>query len=289
MNKNRTANGILIPIGGNEDKGIEADEIHTLEFIDEGILYHIVKLAGGVDAKIVVIPAASSIPKEVGGNYLEAFKKLGCTDVRVLDFRQPEQARKPEAIALIKAADCVMFSGGDQSKILKKIGGSEIHQILVDRYHNEDFVIAGTSAGAMCMSEEMITGGNATDSFRKGTVKMAKGLGLIPELIIDSHFIRRGRFGRLTEAVAKFPDLVGVGLGEDTGLIIRNETEFEVIGSGMAIVFDARHSTHNNQEILEEGTPMTLTHLATHILSNGDRFEIQTRKIKVLPMDAEFV
>ena len=288
MNKS-TAKGVLIPIGGNEDKGIEEDEIYTLEFIEEGILHHVMEEAGGPDARIVVIPAASSIPKEVAANYIEAFGKLGCKHIDILNFHSPKDAEKKQAVDLIKAANCVMFSGGNQSKIIKKIGGSTIHKILVERYHNEKFVIAGTSAGAMCMSLEMITGGNGTDSFRKGTVKMAKGLGLIPELVIDSHFIRRGRFGRLTEAVAKFPNLIGIGLGEDTGLIIRNENEFEVIGSGMAIVFDARNSTHNNQAILEEGTPMTLTHLTTHILSNGDRFEIQTRKIKVLPMDAAFV
>lgn len=288
MDRN-SARGILIPIGGNEDKGIDADEIYTLEFIDAGILQHVVKQAGGKDSKIVVIPAASSIPKEVGDNYLTAFHKLGCTDVHILDFRKRSDAGRPEAIELIRAANCVMFSGGDQSKITKRLGGTEIHRILKERYRNEKFVIAGTSAGAMCMSEEMITGGNGIDSFRKGMVKMDKGMGFIPELIIDSHFIRRGRFGRLTEAVARFPNLVGIGLGEDTGLIIRNESEFEVIGSGMAIVFDARKSTHNNQAILTEGTPMTLTHLTTHILSNGDRFEILTRKIKVLPMDAAFV
>lgn len=284
-----SANGVLIPIGGNEDKGIETSEKYTLEFIQEGILHHVVEEAGGTNARIVVIPAASSIPHEVAENYIGAFGKLGCNNIDILNFRTPRDAEKSQAINLIKSADCVMFSGGDQSKILQKMGGSTLHKIMVERYRNEPFVIAGTSAGAMCMSHEMIAGGNGTDSFRKGTVKMTKGLGLIPELIIDSHFIRRGRFGRLTEAVATFPNLVGIGLGEDTGLIIRNEKEFQVIGSGMAIVFDARNSTHNNQAILEVGTPMTITNLTTHILSNGDRFQIQTRKIKVLPMDAEFV
>lgn len=284
-----SANGILIPIGGNEDKGYDDDDMYALDFIEEGILQHVVKQAGGKDAKIVVIPAASSIPKEVASNYRDAFTKLGCTNVHLLKIREREDSEKPKSIELVKTADALMFSGGDQSKIVAKMAGSTIHQIMMDRYKNEHFVIAGTSAGAMCMSQEMISGGNNTDSFRKGTVFMKKGMGFIPSLIIDSHFIRRGRFGRLTEAVAKFPDLVGVGLAEDTGLIIRNDKEFQVIGSGMAIVFDARTSTHNNQRILEEGTPMTLTDLKTHILSNGDRFEIETRKIKVLPLNAEFV
>ena len=284
-----SANGVLIPIGGNEDKGYDDNDMYALDFIEEGILQHVVKQAGGKDSKIIIIPAASSIPKEVASNYRDAFTKLGCTNVHLLKIRERADSETPKSIELVKTADALMFSGGDQSKIVAKMGGSTIHKIMMERYKNEHFVIAGTSAGAMCMSQEMISGGNNTDSFRKGTVFMKQGMGFIPSLIIDSHFIRRGRFGRLTEAVAKFPDLVGVGLAEDTGLIIRNDKEFQVIGSGMAIVFDARTSTHNNQRILDEGTPMTLTDLKTHILSNGDRFEIETRKIKVLPLNAEFV
>ena len=286
---NDSANGVLIPIGGNEDKGDKSDSIHTLEYIEDGILHHVVEQAGGKAAKIVVVTAASSIPKRVGENYLEAFDKLGCTNVHVLPIKWRSDAEKPDALKQIETADAVMFSGGDQSKIIHKIGDSSMHKILSERYRTERFVVAGTSAGAMCMSQEMISGGNNIDSFRKGAVKMTQGLGLIPSLIIDSHFIRRVRFGRLTEAVAKFPALVGIGLAEDTGLIVRNDSEFQVIGSGMVIVFDARKATHNNQQILEKGTPMTLTGLRTHILSNGDRFEMKTRKITVLPMSAAFV
>ena len=99
-----------------------------------------------------------------------------------------------------------MFSGGDQSKITNRIGGTTIHKILLDRYKNEEgFVIAGTSAGAMAMTNEMIAGGSAKEAFIKGAVTMYKGLGFIPELMIDTHFIQRGRFGRISEAVAKIP------------------------------------------------------------------------------------
>ena len=189
--------GVLIPIGGNEDKGQDDDEQHTLEFVNEGILYHVVDQAGGKDAKIVIIPTASSIPVEVGENYLEAFDTLGCKNVSVADIRSKADAENPEFIQLIEEANCIMFSGGDQSKITNIIGGSTIHKILTERYETEpNFVIAGTSAGAMAMSNEMIAGGSATESFIKGAVSMYHGLSLIPELIIDTHFIRRGRFGR---------------------------------------------------------------------------------------------
>ncbi|MBU2922489.1 cyanophycinase [Winogradskyella psychrotolerans] len=282
--------GTLIPIGGNEDKGIEESEIYTLEFIDDGILFHVVEAAGGIEANIVVIPTASSIPVEVGENYLTAFSTLGCKHVEVLDIRSKEDAETEHAIELIKNADCVMLSGGDQSKITDKIGGTTIHSILMERYKNDEgFVIAGTSAGAMVMANEMIAGGSASESFIKGAVNMYKGLGLIPELIIDTHFVRRGRFGRQSEAVAKFPNLIGFGLAEDTGMIIKNGNDCTVIGSGMVIVFDGSTLTHNNETILEEGTPMTIANLTIHVLSNGDEYNIKTRKVKVLPIEAPFI
>ncbi|EDP72485.1 cyanophycinase [Flavobacteriales bacterium ALC-1] len=282
--------GTLIPIGGNEDKGIEADEMYTLEFIDEGILFHVVREAGGVDANIVVIPTASSIPVEVGENYLTAFSTLGCKNIDVLDIRSKEDSETEDAINLIKNANCVMFSGGDQSKITDKIGGTTIHTILAERYKNEDgFVIAGTSAGAMAMANEMIAGGSASESFIKGAVNMYKGLSLIPELIIDTHFIRRGRFGRQSEAVAKFPYLTGIGLAEDTGMIIKNGNNCTVIGSGMVIVFDGSTLTHNNEKILKEGTPMTMANMTVHVLSNGDQYDIRNRSVSVLPIEAPFI
>jgi len=281
--------GTLIPIGGNEDKGNGENEIHTLEFIDEGILSRIVKESGGKDTLILIIPTASSIPVKIGENYLSAFKKLGCTQVKVLDIRTRQQSENQNFIDLVKKAGCVMFSGGDQSKITKIIGGSTIHDILIEKYNNENLVIAGTSAGAMCMSKEMIAGGSGTEVLRKGVVNMSKGMGFIPGLIIDSHFIRRGRFGRLVESVAKFPNLLGVGLAEDTGLVIKNSNEFEVIGSGMVIIFDGNQLTHNNEKLLKQGTPMTLTNLITQVLSNGDSYNIENRIVKILPIDAPFV
>jgi cyanophycinase len=280
--------GTLIPIGGNEDKGIEKSEIYTLEYVTSGILARVVKESGGISANIVVIPTASSIPDEVIINYQKAFAKLGCTNVFIADIRKREQSELQENVELVRNADCVMFSGGDQSKITKHIGGTTIHAILLDRLKNDQIVIAGTSAGAMCMSDEMITGGSSSESFYKGAVGMNKGMGFISNIIIDSHFIRRGRFGRLAEAVAHFPNLIGVGLSEDTGLVIKDRNHFEVIGSGMIIVFDPKNLKHNNIEILEEGTPITLTNLTTHVLANGDQFDIEQRRVKVLPMDAAF-
>jgi cyanophycinase len=281
--------GTLIPIGGNEDKGAETNEMQTLEFIDEGILFNVVKEAGGIDAEILIIPTASSIPEEVGENYIEAFGKLGFKNLFVMDIRTREDSDNEDYIKRMKTADCVMFSGGDQSQITSKIGGTVLHEIMQKRYQEEAFVIAGTSAGAMCMSHEMITGGSSQESFIKGAVSMGEGMSFIPELIIDSHFIRRGRFGRIAEAVAKFPNLTGLGLAEDTGVIIKNGNDCTVIGSGMVLVFDGSHLSHNTEKLLDQGTPMTIANLKVHVLSNSDHFDIKKSKVSVLPIDAPFI
>lgn len=281
--------GTLIPIGGNEDKGIEQSEIYTLEYIQEGILSRVVRESGGTEAFIVVIPTASSIPHEVSENYLQAFKKLSCENIHIMDIRNREQADDPRNIEMMKKADCVMFSGGDQSKIVQYIGGTKLHDLIIEKYTNENFVIAGTSAGAMCMSKEMITGGSSRESFIKGAVGMCQGMSFVPNLIIDSHFIRRGRFGRLAEAVARFPKLIGIGLAEDTGLVIKNCNMVEVIGSGMVILFDPRKLQHNNQAVVEEGSPMSLTNLKTHILAHGDKLDIKKKKIKISPIHIELL
>jgi len=280
--------GILMPIGGNEDKGAETSESHTLDFVKKGILSRVVNESGGTDAHIIVVPTASSIPKEVGENYKSAFAKLGCTNMEILDIRETSQAESEENLKKISECNCVMFSGGDQSKISDIIGGTSMHKILSERYINDDFVIAGTSAGAMAMSTEMISGGSSTESLLKDSVRMREGLGLIPGLIIDSHFITRGRFGRMAEAVAKHPSLVGVGLAEDTGLLIRGGERFTVIGSGMVIIFDPSSLSHNNVDLLDSGTPMTMANLNVHVLANSDTYNISTKVIEVLPIEADF-
>src|SRR5690554_1962120 len=275
--------GTLIPIGGNEDKGFHNEDRFSLDFISEGILAQVVNESGGKNATILLVTTASGIPKEVGKNYIDAFEKLGCNKVTPLYINSKEMADEEATLNLIKACDCVMFSGGNQSKITKHIRDTEFHKILKDRYLNEKFVIAGTSAGAMCMAKEMVAGGSSTESFFKGAVRMKKGMNLIPELIIDTHFIQRGRFGRLSEAVARFPHLIGIGLAEDTGLIIKEGKLCEVIGSGMVIVFDPGKLTHNNITILKDSTPLTMTNLIVHVLSAGDRYDIENRNVKVLP------
>jgi cyanophycinase len=281
--------GVLIPIGGNEDKGLEQSENYTLDFIDAGILSHVVREAGGENANIVIVPTASSIPVEVADNYLHAFDKLGCKNLKVLDVRNRKQGENAKAARIFEQADCVMFSGGNQSRIVDYFKNTPAHQVLKQRYCQEQFVIAGTSAGAMCMSTEMVAGGSSQESLFKGAVKMRDGMGFVKDLIIDTHFIRRGRFGRLAEAVAIHPNLLGLGLAEDTGIIIKNGNDFQVIGSGMVMLFDPSQLTHNTHDVLPDGTPISLSNLIMHILANGDTFTIDNRKIEISKIEAGLI
>ncbi len=285
--------GTLIPIGGNENKGVRTSEKFTIEYINKSILARVVKESGGKNSFFVVITTATSIPAEVSVMYKKAFERLGCTNVQMLDIRSREESEAKENIALIKKADCVMFSGGDQSNITRYIGGTIMHKILLERLADEEFVIAGTSAGAMCMSQEMITGSDPRKPFIKGSLHMGEGMGFIHNIIFDSHFIRRRRFGRLASAVAKFPNLIGIGLDEDTGLVIKDCNMCEIIGTGMVILFDPSRVRYNNQSVSEVGETMSLTNLRTHILANGDRFDIKQNKIKISPahivVDAQYL
>ncbi|HRG68483.1 MAG: cyanophycinase [Saprospiraceae bacterium] len=280
--------GTLIPVGGNENKGIGLKESECLDFIKQGILSVIVRESGGIGARIVVITTASSIPVEVGENYSQAFETLGCQTVQIVDVRKRSEAQLKKNVKLIEEADCIMFSGGDQSRIVKCFADTTAHQIIRKKLEETKLVLAGTSAGAMSMSLQMIAGGSVVDAMQKGNVKMARGMAYLDQVIIDTHFIQRGRFGRLAEAVARFPNQLGIGLAEDTGLVIKKGNDCEVIGTGMVVLFDPRNLNHNRYIDLEPGTPMSLSNLTTHVLANGDRFRIRERSLKILPLEASF-
>ncbi|NOT37747.1 MAG: cyanophycinase [Saprospiraceae bacterium] len=276
--------GTIIPIGGNEDKGSGINEMYTRQFIGEGILSTLLKESKGKNSVITIITTASKIPKEVGQNYYDAFGKLGCNQINILDIRSIDESNNSKNLKIIENTDCLLFSGGDQSEIVKHIKDTQMHEIILDKLYNTEFVVSGTSAGAMCMSGEMIAGGSSTEAFRKGNVKMSTGMNFVSNAIIDSHFIQRGRFGRLAEAMAHFPHLMGIGLSEDTGIVIKNSNDCKVIGSGMVILFDTAQLTHNKVHELEEGTPLSMTNLTAHILAHGDRFTLVDRKISILPI-----
>ena len=274
--------GKLIAIGGAEDKGTEVEkgEIHknNLNFFELGILRRIVEEAGGIKKRIEVITTASMIPHQVGENYLNAFGRIGCTNVGIMHIRNRESLQESEYTERLKKSDCIMFSGGNQMRLTATLGGTEFLKVLRQRYQTEKIVIAGTSAGAMAMSNTMIYEGNPFRAHLKGEVKITTGLRLIDNVIIDSHFEKRGRFVRLAQAVASNPGCIGVGLGEDTGMIITEGNKMEAIGSGLIVIIDGHEVIHTNIADIPEGNPMSIENLHVHFCARGNGYIIDERK-----------
>ncbi|WP_118975808.1 cyanophycinase [Taibaiella koreensis] len=276
--------GILVSVGGAEDKGTDLEEgvikRNNLNFFEIGILKTVTGLLQGPESRIEVVTTASSIPEEVGQNYLDAFVKLGYHNVGHLDIRDREDAHKEEFIQRVRECSCLMFSGGNQLRLSSIFGGTEILDIIRQRYEEEHFVISGTSAGAMAMSNTMIYEGNAALSHLKGEVKITTGLGFVQNVIIDSHFDKRGRFMRLAQAVAANPGAIGIGLGEDTGIIIREGHQLEAIGSGGVIIIDGRSVGYNNIGDAEFNQPISVENLKVHIMEKGNAYDIKTRRFE---------
>jgi cyanophycinase len=274
--------GKLIAIGGAEDKGtdLETGEIHrnNLNFFELGILRRVVEESGGTGSRIEVVTTASTIPYEVGENYLNAFGKIGCTNVGVMHIRNRQDAMDDKFIERIRHCDAVMFTGGNQLRLSVTDGGTEFLAILKKRYLEEEFLIAGTSAGAMAMSHTMIYEGNAHRAHLKGEVKMTTGLGFINSVIIDSHFEKRGRFGRLVQAVATNPSAIGIGLGEDTGMLITEGNKMEAIGSGLVVIIDGHDILHSNIADIPDGNPVSIENMKVHFCEKGNGYMIRERK-----------
>ncbi len=280
--------GKLIIIGGAVDKGsftetdLDVNAPKNLNFFEEGILKRIIKESLHHEkSRIEVITTASKIPREIGPEYVKAFNYLGANNVDVLHIERREQAMDAEVLDRLKAADVVMFTGGDQLRLSSILGGTPFHDTLLDKYRNEPFIYAGTSAGAAAASNNMIYQGSSSEALLKGEVKITSGLGLIDDVVIDTHFVQRGRIGRLFQAVVGNPKVLGVGLGEDTGLFIANGKQMEAIGSGLVILVDGREVKDTNLTQVELGQPISINHLVTHVMSKNDTFDLDTFKMTI--------
>ncbi|MFV5702556.1 cyanophycinase [Flavobacterium sp. XS2P12] len=280
--------GKLIIIGGAVDKGsftetdLDKNATSNLNFFETGILKRILNESKHKEnSRIEVITTASVIPKEIGPEYVKAFEYLNAKNVDILTIERREQAADETVLARLKAADIVMFTGGDQLRLTSILGGTPFHDILLDKYHKEEFIYAGTSAGAAAASNNMIYQGSSSEALLKGEVKISSGLGLIDGVIIDTHFVQRGRIGRLFQAVVGNPRVLGIGLGEDTGLLITNNTQMEAIGSGLVILVDGREIKDTNLTKVELGQPISISHLVTHVMSKFDTYNLETHLMHI--------
>jgi cyanophycinase len=257
--------GTLIAIGGAEDKTSSLD-----------ILKRVYSHAPADNPSIAVLATASGIPDEVLPAYEEAFGRLGATDIRLCDVRKREHAQDPEIVAQVKSAGVIFFTGGDQLRLTHVLGGSTLLEAIRQAYQ-DGAVVAGTSAGAVALSSTMIYNGAAADALRKGAVKMSSGLGFVDGVVIDSHFLERGRFTRLMEVGATNPEYLGLGLGEDAGVIFHNGGFMEAIGPGHVVIVDSRELAGSNVADIADGEPVAVEHVVMHALIAGHGYDLNNK------------
>lgn len=199
--------------------------------------------------------------------------------MEVLHIEKREQALSQSIFDRIQAADVVMFTGGDQLRLTSILGGTPMHDLIIQKYETEEFVYAGTSAGAAAASQSMIYQGSSSEALLKGEIKITSGLGLIDDVVVDTHFVQRGRIGRLFQAVVSNPKTLGIGLGEDTGLLITEGTKMEALGSGLVILVDGRNIADTNLTQVELGKPISIKNLVVHVMSQRDVYNLITHDL----------
>ena len=257
--------GNLIIIGGAEDKEGKKE-----------ILKKVCKCLDKKNDLLLIATVATEYPKEAEYKYRKAFKDLGVTNIEVLDIGTREDAFEEKNCDLIKQAKIIFFTGGDQLRITSLIGGTPIYDRLKEV--SEDGVyIVGTSAGASVMSDTMIVQGDDDESPRKCTLKMAHGLGLIKDVIIDQHFSQRGRFGRLLAGIAQNPEVLGIGIDENTAIIVNKEGNVEVIGEGAVYFIDGSEISYKNVSEQYSDEVLSIYNVKLHVLKENDKFSLIRR------------
>ena len=281
------AKGKLMIIGGAVNKGsfMETEYDQNIEknlnFFERGILRKIIDESKNKENSVFeIITTASQIPQIVGPEYKKAFEFLGAKNVNILDIQNREQANSDPIVARANQADVVLFTGGDQLRLTSILGGTRFHDAILLKYQETDFLYAGTSAGAAAASENMIYQGSSGEALLKGELKTTQGLGFIDNVIVDTHFVQRGRIGRLFQAVVNNPRTLGIGLGEDTGLFIKNEV-MTAVGSGLVILVDGRFIKDTNLTKVNLGDPVSIDNLIVHVMSMNDEFDLKTKELTI--------
>ncbi|ODM27360.1 cyanophycinase [Clostridium sp. Bc-iso-3] len=259
--------GNLIIIGGAEDKVGK-----------KTILKHVADIVREKKGGLVVLTTATQKPQEVGNNYRQVFETLGLKDIDVLNINSRNEANLDENADRIKNSGGIFFTGGDQLRITSILGGTKAYQALHEIYA-KGVVIVGTSAGASVMSNTMVVEGKDNEPARKCTMKMAPGLGLLEEAIIDQHFDQRGRIGRLLCGVAENPFMLGIGIDEDTAIRVYPDAHFEVLGSNAVTVIDGSTIKSSNVSELNPDEILAISGVTMHVLPCGYGFDMKKREV----------
>ena len=254
-------------IGGNEDK----DEDSMV------ILPHFVKMCGGRDARIIVCGTPSEKVEEKERTYRELFEKIGVAEVMEPDITVRHDGTSEELLEMAKHATGVFFTGGDQLRLTAIVAGTPFGNEIARRIFEEGLVAGGTSAGAAAMSSTMFISSNPKGTVRRADVSLAPGLGYWRDTIIDTHFAQRGRVSRMLVVFSHNPQILGVGLDEDTAIEVEPGAGFKVIGNGAVFVFDGT-VTHSNAPEAGDDDIIAMTDSALHVLPSGYSFDLKTKR-----------
>lgn len=269
--------GKLLIIGGKEDR--DGTEVEIKDKNKNFIPHEILQLLINDKAdRIEVITTASSEPESMRETYTKTFKEIGYTNFGFIHFTGKAE---DEYVQRIRKSKAVFFTGGDQNRICNEIKNTEICDVLMEKYLREkDFIIAGTSAGAMCMPEIIICEAEDDEAILENDIKLASGLGLLSGCIVDTHFVHRGRFGRLAHAVMLHRECFGIGLGEDTALLVEEGKKAICKGSGMVIAMSAKEIGKTNIETVEEGHPVYAENIKVHIITDGCSINLESGEFR---------
>lgn len=268
--------GHLVIIGGAEDK-----------YNERRLLRKFVALAGESEARILIVPVASDYPEFSADVYTQTFRNLGLQQVKVLRATSRQAVIDADAESLLKDVTGVFISGGDQMRLVSMLGGTEFARLLEERVRHSPLVLAGSSAGAAGMSATMIVRGDATSHPNKHSIRLSPGLGILQNVIIDQHFTERGRLSRLVTAVSYNPRQLGIGIDENTAVIISNDGTLEVCGDGTVTIVDGSRITYNDIAEVEESQPFAVAGLQLHILRDGLHYDFARRA--PVPVAEEFL
>lgn len=273
--------GTVILIGGGEDKGIEKSDRQEKNpfFTSEEILKTFCGICKSKDSKIAIITSASRIPDEIAKDYKKAFSKICPNQLEFIHIENKEEAADKENIKKLQSVNGVLFSGGSQARLTKILKDTAFLKELYRKFNEENMLVAGTSAGAMALPYLMIEEGSSEEGLVKGEVELNTGFNFVNGLIVDTHFSERGRFGRLAQAVCLSNMQLGIGISEDTALIIYPDKPAEIIGSGEITIINAKDIKFSNIKTIKKGEPLAVCNLRVNIVTCQYKYNLETGEI----------
>ncbi|AIE59417.1 cyanophycinase [Bacillus methanolicus] len=259
-------NGELLIIGGHEEK-----------YNGEEILRKFMELAKRNKGPIGILPTASEIPDEVSADYINVFRKLNAEEIKVFNIHSRNEANEEDFSDTMSQISALFITGGDQSRLAEIIGKTKLYDAIFERWKN-GMVIAGTSAGASIMGKSMIASAKTKESDKGLKIEMEDGFGFL-DVLIDQHFSQRARFGRLLGAIAENQNLIGIGIDENTAILVEND-KFKVYGEHQVFVIDGKEGNLVDLAISESGgEELTISNFKLHTLTNGFSFDLTTRQL----------